>query len=370
MAILKTRVKQKIATLTTWKTAWESFKPLDGEIIKIKITNNSEAADTPLGSNSGITFPIVLSKTGDGTSTLKALAWDYAVPTNVFTHNHNSEYLPINTNYALSSTPGGSSLSSAVRRANQSIFTIAASLDVDTETVWFGGSNGVSDAEMPENYCICNIKRGNNHRTLIDCYSLVNGKHWINGCISTLNGDPWTGWKLQPGADHLNDTVAHITANERTIWNSKADGTHSHTIAAGAVDGIFDITGISGTDSVTYQIDPYTTKQSGKFYTGTTDPTANNRLNYGGNFHATKLYSGGTEVELKGHTHDYSSSNHTHASLVLDDGGSYFAFNLQSSGGMEAVISLDNYDGENVSLTFTELKKLKQFLTTIELIEE
>lgn len=30
-------------------------------------------------------------------------------------------------------------------------------------------------------------------------------------------------------AAHVNDDVSHITSGERTAWNSKAEGTHTHT---------------------------------------------------------------------------------------------------------------------------------------------
>jgi hypothetical protein len=74
---------------------------------------------------------------------------------------------------------------------------------------------------MPETYCICNIKKGNNHRTLIDCYSLVNGKHWINGNQDTRT-DSWTGWKLQPGdADKtkLDGIESGAKKNVQSDWN-------------------------------------------------------------------------------------------------------------------------------------------------------
>lgn len=74
---------------------------------------------------------------------------------------------------------------------------------------------------------------------------------------------------------------------------------HSHTIAANTTDGMFNLTGTSGTDAVTYAIAPYSTRQStpgGKFDTATTNPTGTNRLNYNGYLYATKLYSGGVEV--------------------------------------------------------------------------
>ena len=73
---------------------------------------------------------------------------------------------------------------------------------------------------------------------------------------------------------------------------------HTHTISAGATDGIFNITGTAGTNKVTYAVAPYSSRQSGggKFDTTTTNPTGTTRLNWDGYLYATKLYSGGTEV--------------------------------------------------------------------------
>ena len=266
MTILKTRVKQKIATLTTWKTAWENFKPLDGEIIKIKITNNSEAADTPLGSNSGITFPIVLSKTGDGTSTLKALAWDYAVPTNVFLHNHDAVYAPIS---------------------------------------------------------------------------------------------------------HTHDFTHNHDDEYATIG-------HTHTITANSTDGLFDVTGTNGENSVSYSIAAHSSKASGRFYLGTTNPSANSRLNYDGNFHATKVYSAGTEVEVKGHTHDfthdhdsqYSPIEHTHWELSGNSGGAEYRMGINDNGATSATFYFEDFNGSRVEFSIMELKKLKDLISTINLIEE
>lgn len=57
-------------------------------------------------------------------------------------------------------------------------------------------------------------------------------------------------------------------------------------------DDILDGTG--GANSVRYA--PYSSKAAGKLYTGTTNPSSTNRLNYDGYLWASKLYSGGDEV--------------------------------------------------------------------------
>lgn len=75
------------------------------------------------------------------------------------------------------------------------------------------------------------------------------------------------------------------------------NNTTSFTITANATDGLWDLTGTSGTNAVTYALAPYSSKKtSASFYTGTTNPTLTTRLNYDGYLYATKLYSGGSEV--------------------------------------------------------------------------
>lgn len=91
---------------------------------------------------------------------------------------------------------------------------------------------------------------------------------------------------------------------------------YQHTITANATDGIFDVKGTSGANAVTYAVDPYTTAQAGKFYTGTTAPSGTDRLNYGGNLYATKLYSGGAEV-LTSETKNTAGSTDTSSKIFL-----------------------------------------------------
>ena len=83
------------------------------------------------------------------------------------------------------------------------------------------------------------------------------------------------------------------------------DSTNKGIKATAKVPTSFDITvtddildGTGGANSVKYA--PYSSKGAGHLYTGTTNPSSTNRLNYDGYFYATKLYSGGSEV-LTGH---------------------------------------------------------------------
>lgn len=87
------------------------------------------------------------------------------------------------------------------RLSNKVLTKIAVDLDLNTEIVYFAGSDGTS-LECPENYCILRVIKGDNHRTLIDCYCLTNGNHYINSNIHSATTTGWTGWKLQPNPDN------------------------------------------------------------------------------------------------------------------------------------------------------------------------
>ena len=125
----------------------------------------------------------------------------------------------------------------------------------------------------------------------------------------------------------LNSTEAVGTDDETTGWQAGAilsltyDGTNwirdqgyntnsqSFTITANATDGLWDVVGTSGTNSVTYEIKPYTTQQmTASFDNSSSNPDGTTRLNYNGYLYATKLFSNGTEVSVNGHTHSYLSS--------------------------------------------------------------
>lgn len=81
---------------------------------------------------------------------------------------------------------------------------------------------------------------------------------------------------------------------------------------ATAADNILDGSN-SGTE-ITYK--PYTSQQSKlSFDTSSTNPSRSDRLNLNGYLYATKLYSGGTEVSVSGHTHNYAAASHDHSRL-------------------------------------------------------
>jgi len=62
-------------------------------------------------------------------------------------------------------------------------------------------------------------------------------------------------------------------------------------------------------DSANKKLTPYSSKQSSlvHFYTGTTNPNNTTRLNLDAYLYATKLYSGGVEVSVVTHTHNFNS---------------------------------------------------------------
>ena len=85
------------------------------------------------------------------------------------------------------------------------------------------------------------------------------------------------------------DKYGRVTAaSTKTVQIPAAPSSFNITVT----DDILDGTG--GANSVKYA--PYGSKAAGKLYTGTTNPSSTNRLNYDGYFYGTKLYSNGSEV--------------------------------------------------------------------------
>lgn len=72
--LITSRVKQRFDTLTNWQAIWETFKPLKGEVCKIQIP--ADTAVTGLRTSSSVR---VMTKTGDGETTLEKLPWDSAI---------------------------------------------------------------------------------------------------------------------------------------------------------------------------------------------------------------------------------------------------------------------------------------------------
>jgi len=103
------------------------------------------------------------------------------------------------------------------------------------------------------------------------------------------------GHYLRAGGAAAAPTFAQIAYSEISGTPSIPTG---FSISAGATDGIFDITGTGGTNSVSYSFAPYASKQATlqHFYLGTTNPDQTTRLNLDANLYATNLYSGGNIV--------------------------------------------------------------------------
>lgn len=134
--------------------------------------------------------------------------------------------------YAGSTTVGG-----AANSANKVNITrpagfvdAAAAVANGTEQIFFYGSDGITNG-APVNYVIINVKKGDNGRTIADCYSLQTGAHYINGCMNSGNNasgsdyNVWTGWKLQPKFDdngHLvpSTTDAYNIGSTSLEWNN------------------------------------------------------------------------------------------------------------------------------------------------------
>ena len=127
-------------------------------------------------------------------------------------------------NYAGSNTAGGPANSLNVPRVLKSILEIAYEQAVNTETLYFNGGDAISTVDLPATYCISAIKKGDNHRTLIDTYCLNDGKHYINYNKSAhpnaANRQSWSGWQLQ-----ANNAFSTIAVGSTNIAADKADDT-------------------------------------------------------------------------------------------------------------------------------------------------
>jgi hypothetical protein len=95
------------------------------------------------------------------------------------------------------------------------------------------------------------------------------------------------------------DGNGHVTTlNTKTVTLPTPNYPTGFSISAGATDGLFDITGTGGTNSVSYAVAPYASKQTTlqHFYLGTTAPTITTRLNLDAALYATQLYDNGSRV--------------------------------------------------------------------------
>jgi phage-related tail fiber protein len=130
-----------------------------------------------------------------------------------------TDALNSNTKYAGSSSVGGAANSANIvniTRPTKSILEVAGDMAIFTEAIYFFGSDGKTYG-APVNYVIINAKKGANHRTILDCYALETGNHYINGCMnaqtgSTVSGaNVWTGWVLQPNQTAIDQVSRYNT---------------------------------------------------------------------------------------------------------------------------------------------------------------
>lgn len=131
---------------------------------------------------------------------------------------------------------------------------------------------------------------------------LVNGPSNLIGDV-TVNKIRLTSLAI-PSNNGTNDDMGSngqvLKSNGTSVYWANDNNTTSFTITANATDGLWDLTGTNGTNSVTYALAPYSSKRTvASFYTGTTNPTLTTRLNYDGYLYAKKLYSDGAETITK-----------------------------------------------------------------------
>lgn len=129
---------------------------------------------------------------------------------------------------------------------------------------------------------------------------LVNGPSNLIGDV-TVNKIRLTSLEVNNGTTYDPGSNGQVLkSNGTSIYWANDNNTTSFTITANATDGLWDLTGTNGTNSVTYALAPYSSKQTtASFYTGTTAPSLSTRLNYDGYLYAKKLYSDGAETITK-----------------------------------------------------------------------
>ena len=115
-----------------------------------------------------------------------------------------------------------------ITRPSKSILEVAGDMALFSEEIYFFGSDGLLYG-APVNYVIINAKKGANHRTILDCYDLQTGDHYINGCMnaqtdSTVSGaNVWTGWVLQPNPASLNKKQDALMGTANRLLKSASD---------------------------------------------------------------------------------------------------------------------------------------------------
>ena len=143
-----------------------------------------------------------------------------------------------------------------------------------------------------------------------------------DGTLAALNATVQSVAASTPTSEAGRTYYIQKDSNGRLVVNVPwvVSGT-AGTITATATDGIFDLTLTGGNMAVSTSLSPYTSQQSKlSFDTTATNPTRTDRLNLNGYLYATKLYSGGTEVSVAGHTHNYSTTDNKVTQTVTTSG--------------------------------------------------
>lgn len=101
-----------------------------------------------------------------------------------------------------------------------------------------GGINGVPTAQQFNQFGYVFDKKANiayakaaESAKAIDAHSKDTGSH-----VTSEEKSIWNS-KANTLDEHMSDTVSHVTAGEKSIWNSKADSTHTHTAATSSAAG-------------------------------------------------------------------------------------------------------------------------------------
>lgn len=235
--ILQTRIQQKIDTLANWQGIWETFIPLKGEKILFQIpSGNPQTVE-----GNGITPPQVISKTGDGVTSLKALPWDSALAADVAAWAKPGDSSYINVPNKFTELEGKIP---TIVHENLTITDGTDSIVYDPtaeKTVTLAGDNGVSVDVTGDKIDIKGVVAG----TALGVVKSGGVATIEKGIITKVDADNANKATVAGQVEH--DLTLKVGAKE-TIYNGSADKTFEITAADLGLTNALHFIGVS--DSV------------------------------------------------------------------------------------------------------------------------
>lgn len=225
--IIQTRIQEKIDTLAAWRDIWETFVPLKGEKILFQIPSG----DLETTKENGIVPPQVISKTGDGVTTLKLLPWDSALAADVaaWAKPGNAAYFNAPTEFE--------ELEKRIPTIKSLTITDGGSADTDKivydpkagETVTLAGGDGVSvDVTTGNKIDIKGVAAGTNLGVV------------KNGGVATIVNGEITAISKAAYAESTGEATHAATAGTAGTADVAKKVEHSLTLKAGDKETVYD----------------------------------------------------------------------------------------------------------------------------------